>query len=227
MANSGKIREVGTDGVTVEAATPASQPGDIFPSGVIMHYAGASAPTNWLICDGTAVSRSTFAALFTIIGTTYGAGDGSTTFNLPDMRGKIAVGKHTSGTFTTLGQTGGEENHTLSVAELAAHSHTGATNVASPGTDSIGSHSHNVINLSNFQIVLPGTFYGSPLHPNVAFNAGVINFSSTPLAALHTGLSPNHSHAVNSHAHAISSDGGGGSHNNMPPYVVVHHIIKT
>src|SRR6266576_1181291 len=140
MANSGKIREVGSDGVTVEAATPSSQPGDIFPSGVILHYAGSAAPTNWLICDGTAVSRSTFAALFAIIGTTYGAGDGSTTFNLPDMRGKIAVGKHTSGTFQTLGQSGGEENHTLLVAEMPSHSHTGATGANAPGTDTQGDH---------------------------------------------------------------------------------------
>src|SRR6266576_3216195 len=138
MANAGKIREVGTDGVTVEAATPSSQPGDIFPSGVILHYAGSAAPTNWLICDGTAVSRSTFAALFAIIGTTYGAGDGSTTFNIPDMRGKIAVGKHTSGTFQTLGQTGGEENHTLISGEMPVHNHgvsdpTHAHGITDPG----------------------------------------------------------------------------------------------
>src|SRR6266704_2237463 len=138
MANSGKIREVGSDGITVEAATPASQPGDIFPSGVILHYAGSAAPTNWLICDGTAVSRATFAALFAIIGTTYGAGDGVNTFNLPDMRGKIAVGKHTSGTFQTLGQGGGEENHTLITGEMPSHSHGGVT--ASNNVD----HSHTV-----------------------------------------------------------------------------------
>jgi microcystin-dependent protein len=68
-----------------------------FPSGVMVPYAGSSAPTGWLLCFGQAVSRSTYAALFTAIGTTYGAGDGSTTFNLPDARGRVIAGKDDMG----------------------------------------------------------------------------------------------------------------------------------
>lgn len=62
------------------------------PAGAIMPYAGAAAPTGWLLADGSEVSRSTYSDLFDVCGTTYGAGDGSTTFNLPDLQGKIPVG---------------------------------------------------------------------------------------------------------------------------------------
>jgi len=62
------------------------------PVGSVQMFAGSSAPSGWISCDGTAISRTTYAALFAIIGTTYGVGDGSTTFNLPDMQGRIPVG---------------------------------------------------------------------------------------------------------------------------------------
>lgn len=98
--------------------------GDTFPIGAISPYAGSIAPTNWLICDGSAISRVTYADLFNAIGTTYGAGDGSTTFNLPNLKGRVAVGKDTSQTeFDTLGETGGEKAHTLTVEEMPAHKH--------------------------------------------------------------------------------------------------------
>jgi microcystin-dependent protein len=93
------------------------------PAGCIMPYAGATAPTGWLIADGSAVSRTTYADLFAVVGETYGAGDGSTTFNVPDLRGKIPVGKSTETEFNTLGKTGGEKTHQLTVEELAAHTH--------------------------------------------------------------------------------------------------------
>lgn len=67
------------------------------PSGVVQGYAGTAAPSGWLMCDGTPVSRTTFSALFAAIGTAYGAGDGSTTFNLPDMRGRVPVGRSPGG----------------------------------------------------------------------------------------------------------------------------------
>lgn len=87
------------------------------PAGSIMAWPTATAPTNWLICDGTAVSRSTYASLFAAIGTTYGVGNGSTTFNLPDLRGRVPVGRN-AGTFGTLGATGGAETVTLTNAQL-------------------------------------------------------------------------------------------------------------
>ena len=89
------------------------------PAGVISIYAGSTAPEGWLICDGSAVSRTTYSSLFTAIGTTYGAGDESTTFNLPNLKGKIPVGYNSSDSdFDALGKTGGEKTHTLGITEL-------------------------------------------------------------------------------------------------------------
>lgn len=95
------------------------------PAGATIDYAGSSAPSGWLVCDGSAVNRSTYAELFAAIGTTFGAGNGSTTFNLPDARGRTSIGAGTGSGLTarTLGATVGEENHALSSAENAAHGH--------------------------------------------------------------------------------------------------------
>ena len=88
------------------------------PVGSISLFAGTTAPSGWLICDGSAVSRTTYANLFSVIGTTYGTGDGSTTFNIPNLKGKVPVGLDSSDTsFDTIGETGGSK-------ELQAHTHT-------------------------------------------------------------------------------------------------------
>jgi len=95
------------------------------PTGAIMPYAGATAPSGWLIADGSAVSRTTYSALYAVTGTTYGMGDGSTTFNLPNLKGNVPVGLDASQTeFTPIGKTGGEKAHTLTVAEMPSHTHT-------------------------------------------------------------------------------------------------------
>lgn len=95
------------------------------PIGAVLPFAGTSAPNLWLLCNGAAVSRTTYDELFSLIGTTYGAGDGSTTFNLPNLKGKIPVGLDASQTeFDTIGETGGEKTHQLTVPELPAHTHT-------------------------------------------------------------------------------------------------------
>lgn len=97
----------------------------VLPSGLILPYAGPSAPQGWLLCEGQAVSRTTYAGLFDVIGTTYGIGNGSTTFNLPDLRGRAPVGlSSTDAEFNTLGKTFGTKTHTLTVAEMPSHPHT-------------------------------------------------------------------------------------------------------
>jgi microcystin-dependent protein len=95
------------------------------PTATIVPWSDSSVPTGFLECNGAAVSRSTYSALFAIVGTTYGAGDGASTFNLPDLQDNVPLGK--SGT-KALASTGGTEtaataNATLSTAQLASHSH--------------------------------------------------------------------------------------------------------
>jgi microcystin-dependent protein len=87
-------------------------PSNGVPVGALLPYGGSSAPSNWLICDGSAVSRVTNATLFSVIGTAYGMGDGSTTFNLPDLRQRFPLGLASSGTGSSLGATGGTIDHT-------------------------------------------------------------------------------------------------------------------
>jgi hypothetical protein len=93
---------------------------DKVPAGAMLDFAGTVAPTGYLGCDGSAVSRTTYATLFAAIGITWGSGDGSTTFNLPDFRRRTAVGS--GGTASeilgnTVGSVGGEEAHTQTIEE--------------------------------------------------------------------------------------------------------------
>lgn len=92
------------------------------PVGAIMPWGGAvaSIPSGFLICDGAAVSRTTFANLFAAIASAFGDGNGSTTFNVPDLRGKFQRG---AGAAAEPGTTGGEDTHALTTAELATHGH--------------------------------------------------------------------------------------------------------
>lgn len=137
------------------------------PAGVVTAYGGSAAPTGWLLCDGQAVSRTTYAKLFAAISTTYGAGDGSTTFNLPNLKGRVPVGLDAAQIeFDALAETGGAKTHTLTTAEMPAHTHgvptkegtgsnvgQGGNNaVATPSTDSAGGGSaHN--NLQPYLVV--------------------------------------------------------------------------
>lgn len=94
------------------------------PSGAILQFAGATAPTGYLLCDGSAVSRTTYSGLFTAISTTYGTGDGTTTFNLPNLKGKVPVGYSSTETeFDALGETGGTKTVTLDTTQIPAHVH--------------------------------------------------------------------------------------------------------
>lgn len=102
-----------------------SATGDTLPVASIMPYPKTTAPENWLVCNGDAVSRTDYSELFSAIGTIFGAGDGSTTFNLPNFKGKVPVGLDADDTdFNKIGKKLGEKTHTLTVAEMPKHNHT-------------------------------------------------------------------------------------------------------
>lgn len=115
--------------------------GDTLPIGSISAYSGEEIPSNWLKCNGQAISRTTYADLFSVIGTTYGSGDASTTFNVPNISERVIVGNNGDGEFS-LGNTGGEKEHKLIVSEMPAHGHKlpndGAFSVSSDGSSASG-----------------------------------------------------------------------------------------
>jgi microcystin-dependent protein len=174
------------------------------PVGIIMLRGNDTPTTGFLLCDGTAISRNTYSNLFDVIGTLHGVGDGSTTFNLPDLRGRAPIGSGTGSGLTarTTGTLLGEETHLLTTAEIAAHTHT----VTDAG------HAHTYPRAHN------NTGVGSGVLPIFWNSAYVGNFNSdsngSPTASATTGIS-------------INSAGGDGAHNNMQPSLVCNFMIKT
>jgi microcystin-dependent protein len=110
---SNDVKYVDTNGAAqiIQPAVVAS------PTGMITAFGGASAPTGWLLCDGSAISRTTYASLFAVLSTNYGSGDGSTTFNVPNLQGRFAAGKDGSAEFATLGQSGGSKTHSHTLSD--------------------------------------------------------------------------------------------------------------
>jgi microcystin-dependent protein len=114
---------------------------NFLPAGVITQYGAATAPTGWVLCQGQAISRTNplYTRLFSAISTTYGAGDGTTTFNVPNLQGRIPVGKDATQTeFDGLAETGGSKTHTLTTANMPSHQH----GVGTILPDTIAGHVH-------------------------------------------------------------------------------------
>lgn len=177
---------------------------DLIPTGIIWQWAGSTVPsTAWLICDGSAVSRVTYSALFQVIGTTYGAGDNSTTFNLPNAAGKALVGLQSGNSnFGNLGQTGGEVSHTLNTNEMPIHSH----GVSDPG------HSHGLNFGGNSPVITsPG---GTNNRVYTAGSGQQLQWGGVSVVGNGTGI-------------WINNAGSGYAHNNLQPYLVTNYIIKT
>jgi microcystin-dependent protein len=176
------------------------------PAGCILPFAGATAPDGWLLCHGQAVSRALYADLFAAIGTAYGAGDGVTTFNIPDLRGRVAAGRDDMGgadagrlagalaNRTVLGGAGGAATHALAVGEMPVHGH----GVSDPG------HAHS-------------------------YGAGQIPSAFTPRGTNGDGTNFNNNPATNAAVTGISiqNAGGGAAHNNTQPTLVLNYVIAT
>lgn len=179
------------------------------PAGMIFDFAGTSVPSGYLQCDGSAVSRSTYSALFSAIGITWGAGDGSTTFNLPDFRRRTAVGNGGTGTGTlgnAVGNVGGEETHVLTTPEIPAHNHS----LSGGSASSAGSHTHS----ENAMAGGGGSDTG--------IDYSLDSFQITP-TSVQTSASGAHTHILSG---STDNAGGGGAHNNIQPSAVVLKIIK-
>jgi microcystin-dependent protein len=194
------------------------------PAGSIIPWGGSSAPANWLLCDGTAVSRTTYASLFSAIGTAYGTGDGSTTFNLPDLRGRVPVGRN-SGSFGTLGATGGVESVTLTVDQMPSHTHTQNSHTHSGTTNSSGAHTHVLARGGTNAQVLTQTAAGDGGVANrwhlADGSSGGVGIAGTTSSGAHT-----HTFTTGGTVATNQNTGGGQSHTNVQPYQVVNYIIK-
>ena len=164
--------EHNADGTHKAAALTSAGITTYVPSGVIWAYGGATPPSGWFMCFGQAVSRTTYADLFTAISTAYGVGDSSTTFNVPDLRGRFGLGKDNMGGSSAnrvtateadnLGQGSGAETHTLTLAEAPAHSH---FMVAGGGA---GTNSVNVANAQIPNSVATSSAGGDGAHNNMS-----------------------------------------------------------
>ncbi|HEC26694.1 MAG TPA: tail fiber protein [Gammaproteobacteria bacterium] len=200
------------DGTQLILLYPAATAAAGVMTGVMLDYGGATAPTGYLLCDGTAVSRTTYSDLFTVIGTLFGVGDGSTTFNVPDRRGRSSAGLDNMGgtsadTITDtaadiVGGVFGAETHTMTTAEIAEHGHTGSTN-------STGSHTHTHNSYTNY--ISTGT--GGTISGHAMYYAELGNA---------TGSSGIHSHIV-----TISNTGSTTPFSIVDPKLFTNVIIKT
>jgi len=204
--------------------------------GSIHAYSSETIPTGYLKCNGQAVSRTTYSKLYSVIGTTYGSGDGSTTFNLPNLSGKVAVGtgtgtdsNNTSKSFT-IASTGGATTHTVTTSEMASHTHsislgnsksTTGNNSAGqsatwyPGTDHTswsGSHTHNFTSITGTDFtVASGTGSGSSgIYMGISGSQGKQNGTITNAHWFsHTGNGNGvyGSSTVASHSHTVTPSG--------------------
>lgn len=212
---------------TVQPASDSKfhQPGDLIVS-------AAATRAGCLICDGAPVSRATYAALFAAIGTAYGAGDGSATFNVPDLRARFPTGATLD---SDRGQRGGEATHTLSPSEMPVHNHPLTDNGHSHGiTDPThdhgygqGQHSHGnpYVGATQQEVVIwQSASQGSPFWVPGIGNTNTAQAAVTLQIYGHaTGVTVNAGPAGLS----LGAVGGGATHNNLPPYLYMNFFIKT
>ncbi len=189
----------------------------IIPSGTIGIWPVSTSPSGWLLCAGQELNRTgTYANLFAAIASAYGAGNGTTTFNIPDLRGSVAVGAHQmAGSEPNpprltenkdKGQGAGQRSLSLSLSEMPTHQHgvTGGMNRNNP-------HAHNWVHIVYYIYVTP----------NTGFGLYILDYASSSYFSYNPTNNVN-----NNHNHNVASVGGSVSHNNMQPYIALNQIIK-
>ncbi len=168
-------------------------------TGIIVPWSSASIPSGFLNCNGAAVSRTTYATLFSVIGTNYGSGDGSTTFNVPDLTDRTAVGKSpTKSQFST-----GGANTVTSEGSVS-----GSTGNTSLDTPTIASHNH-------------------PMTVSVTSVSGSKRAAGSTPAALPGNRTSGNAGSSGAHSHPASGNFTGGSDSVLQPFLTVKYIIKT
>jgi microcystin-dependent protein len=222
----GMLSNLSMNGNKITGVAPGENPTDVAtvaqltsgtstPIGAVIDFWGTTLPTGFLLCAGQEVSRSEYASLFAVIGTNAGAGNGSTTFNLPDYRGRASAGKDDMGgtaasrlttagsgvAGSTLGAAGGAQTVTLTEAQMPAHTH-----AFSGTTSSNGAHTHTVT-------ASDGTF-----EPGGGFSGSTPNITTTS-----TSSNGAHTHTVSG---TTGSAGSSQAHANVQPTIVCNKIIR-
>ena len=189
--------------------------------GEVRMWAASTAPSKWLLCDGAAISRTTYDDLFALVGTTYGTGDGTTTFNLPDFRGRapIGAGQGSGLTNRALGEVLGEEAHANTSVENGTHTHTGPSH-----THTGPSHTHTIAH--SHQVTINGVSSSGSARGCPAGLAGGSNkvVTSGDSSATNSG-SGGTEDTGSSGTGATGSSGSGTAHNTMQPSLVMNFII--
>lgn len=201
-----------------------------FPTGSVLDFAGSTAPDGWLLCFGQAVSRTDYAALFAALGTTYGVGDGSTTFNLPDCRGRVKAGKDNMGGVAAgqltsalsgvngaaLGSTGGAQVHSIQTSEVGQHNHSASSAGA-------GSHNHQggLRHNTSTTAVWEYSYVADTATGTNALGGYSLEPSGSTTKREITDTELNHTHTI-----SVSNNAASSPHQNTQPTIIFNTIIK-
>lgn len=198
------------------------------PVGVIMDFAGDFAPDGWFLCDGRSLSRTTYSALFAVIGTKFGS-NSATTFKVPDLRGRVIAGLDNMGgsnagritsagggfAANSIGATGGVQAVAITMSQMPSHNHgSGGAHTHTGSTNTVGDHSHSMSGV--FRTTSSG-------------GGGWSNLTNTVAGSSMTGSAGAHSHTVTINsggAHTHNTEGGNQPHSNMQPTMVMNKIIR-
>ena len=186
--------------------------------GSILMFAGETAPDGWLLCNGQAVSRTDYADLFAVIGVAYGSGDTSTTFNLPDLGGRVPVGVNDT---YLVGGHGGSETHYITTDEMPSHNHTAST-------ASAGNHNHATTNGFRYLTYNYTDTSSTGVSERAVAKASSGNYIAPVVNSSKTdwqGWDTVQTGGAHTHTVTVTDSGGGEAISLMQPYVNVNYII--